>query len=61
MSDTPGSWLGEEVETDARLIAAAPDLLDALKRILTLSDLEMRDGDEARAIAHDAIAKAEGK
>ncbi len=47
---------------NARLIAAAPDMLEALRRI---ADMKDRDGnaiemhrDELRAIARSAIAKA---
>ena len=41
---------------DARLIAAAPDLLEALKEVVAISDREHKAWDKARA----AIAKAEG-
>jgi hypothetical protein len=47
---------GGEDEANARLIAAAPDLLAALKYLLELG------GDDDRRITADAaIAKAEGK
>jgi hypothetical protein len=46
-----------ELEADARLIAAAPDLLEALKAYF---DNE-HSIQEARAMALAAIAKAEGK
>lgn len=42
---------------DARLIAAAPDLLEALKGVLRVADRATTEFDAARA----AIAKAEGK
>ena len=46
-----------EVEANARLAAAAPDLLAALKRIDHDWDGEPEDMQEAR----EAIAKAEGR
>lgn len=45
----------DEAIANARLIAAAPDLLLALKAMLYDCDQ-----DEAKRIAKDAIAKAEG-
>lgn len=50
---------GDEAEANARLIAAAPDLLTALKALVIATDGHpgsVRQRDEARA----AIAKAEG-
>ena len=41
---------------DARLIAAAPELLDSLKEIIALTDRKTDIWDKARAV----IAKAEG-
>lgn len=53
----------EESEPNARLIAAAPDLLSALKGLLAHVEswrvVETAGGDIARSIA--AIAKAEGR
>lgn len=46
-----------EAEANARLIAAAPDLLDALKEVVALSDRKHNAWDKA----HAAIAKAEGR
>ena len=46
-----------ECEANARLIAAAPELLAALKGIVSLSSA----GSSAASIALEAIAKAEGK
>lgn len=54
----------EETEANARLIAAAPDLLDAIKPLLSFLESEL-EGDEAHpfhkdlAAARAAIAKAE--
>jgi hypothetical protein len=45
-------------EADARLIAAAPELLEALERIASLTDVNC---DEAPIEARRAIAKAEGE
>lgn len=59
----------EEAAANARLIAAAPDLLEALQRLSQISDeiwVQMSD-DESRAMreawdqADAAIAKAEGR
>jgi hypothetical protein len=47
----------EQEEADARLIAAAPDLLDALKDLCSDDLLNQDKWDNARA----AIARAEGK
>lgn len=44
-------------DADARLIAAAPDLLEALKGVLRVADRKTDEFDAARA----AIAKAEGQ
>ncbi len=49
-----GLWSGEG--PDARLIAAAPDLLAALRRLAGPNP-----GSDDRDAAFDAIAKAEGK
>lgn len=46
----------EQEEADARLIAAAPDLLEALKGVLRVADRKTDEFDAARA----AIAKATG-
>lgn len=47
----------EEAEANGRLIAAAPDLLEALKGLLSTADIHSGWGEEAVA----AIAKAEGR
>jgi hypothetical protein len=46
----------DECEADARLISAAPDLLEALKRVCSHGYRSSPDWDNARA----AIKKAEG-
>lgn len=51
--------LEEEAEANARLIAAAPDMLEALKTCATLLEQLQFPGTEA--IVLEAIAKAEGK
>lgn len=61
----PGPWFGVYLrnEVDAHLIAAAPDLLTALKRLQTAiveRDLWHGQEDELDAATH-AIAKAEGR
>lgn len=48
---------GEEFEANARLIAAAPELLGALKGVLAIADRKTKEFDAARAV----IAKAEGR
>ena len=49
-------------EANARLIAAAPDLLEALKEIAAIDSLDAAlDPSYALHIARAAIAKAEGK
>lgn len=45
----------EENRKNARLVAAAPDLLDALKAVVAIADRKTVEFDRARA----AIAKAE--
>ena len=49
------TWAGPHV-ANARLIAAAPDLLEALKKVVAISDRKHDAWDEAKA----AIAKASG-
>jgi hypothetical protein len=60
----PNGISRDEARANARLIAAAPDMLDALRRCLNYIEstegefgIQMESGDIARA----AIAKAEGK
>lgn len=54
--------LGREAEANARLIAAAPDLLAALEECLLNSDIHGKYGPPARSLekARAAIAKAKG-
>ena len=53
------NWCAEVIHPDARLIAAAPELLEALLRVLRDVASDGRDGweDQARA----AVAKATGE
>jgi hypothetical protein len=60
----PFAKIREEINANARLIAAAPDLLDALKKIATgcppsSGEEEVIWSEVARNIAEAAIAKAE--
>jgi len=62
----PRSWRRDrpteaEIDGNARLIVAAPDLLTALKGLLTAIDSTEFDGNALRecAVARAAIAKAE--
>lgn len=53
----------EEHEANANLIAAAPDMLEALKRIRTVADVVHPSETQKNIIAwaDEAISKAEGK
>jgi len=53
------SYVGEALENDAHLIAAAPEMLEALRKIE--SCLAPDDQDDAALSVRAAIAKAEGK
>lgn len=55
--ESPGT--GSEAEPNARLIAAAPDMLAALKELAVRYDPHFPSGPLDRALA--AIAKAEGR
>jgi 2-oxo-4-hydroxy-4-carboxy--5-ureidoimidazoline (OHCU) decarboxylase len=52
-----GTWI-DETRANARLIAAAPDLLEALQFVMTAHGEQL---DTAFAQAHAAIAKATGE
>jgi hypothetical protein len=52
---------GKQFKANARLIAAAPDMFEALRRIAEMTDIEADfDGFEAREIAIAALARAKG-
>lgn len=55
--------LGKEQEANASLISAAPDLLEACKRLLDAFYEDPLENDTASAVelAYDAIAKATGE
>ena len=57
------TWQGSEAATDAnaRLIAAAPDLLKALKRIAMAAEATVCNVEWIAHHARAAIAKAEGE
>jgi len=57
----PGTDAYAEVEANAHLIAAAPDLLAALKRCVVLAAAHPGGDDPNVARANAAIAKAEGR
>jgi hypothetical protein len=56
----PSVGTAEEIVANARLIAAAPDLLAALKTLCAAYDACNGDDHPAYALARAAIAKAEG-
>ena len=59
-----GEWYwpdGETQEANARLIASAPDLLEALDNLLKVIDGEGGTKPNAREMARAAIAKAKGE
>lgn len=50
----------EESEHNAHLIAAAPDLFEALEMVLEMLDMDGFGRDAAIDVAHAALAKARG-
>lgn len=55
-----GDYIGQVLNANARLIAAAPELLDTLKRIASMDVFNDQAAILARNEARDAIVKAEG-
>lgn len=51
----------EEIEANARLVAAAPELLEALERVLCLVDVQSYEDDAIFNQAESAIKKARGE
>lgn len=60
-----GKLCMEEINANARLIAAAPELLMACRMLVALEDGDAHEADtswkQARKIMRSAIAKAEGR
>lgn len=50
----------ERARADALLIAAAPELIDALERLIHMAEEDLLPGPNTLAQAHAAIAKARG-
>lgn len=62
LAETCGSHTEEEHEANARLIAAAPDLLEACKAARTIDTVARTSDREAiMTLLDSAISKAEGK
>lgn len=63
LDHNPSCRTFEEVVANARLIAAAPDLLEALKTVMEalIADLPQAEGGPTVQGALAAIAKAEGR
>ncbi len=61
--EPPGPWMSRETaDANARLIAAAPDMLAALKNLATTEAEELLSGcSDVRAQVVAAIAKATGE
>ena len=65
VADIRTDWPEEEVESNARLIAAAPELLEALEGLANCAGLTWLNGykdelDAAMTTARAAIARAKG-
>jgi len=58
VSITAGPWDEQDLEANARLIAAAPELLEALQNLLAVHNGEGGTRYHAGDIARAAIAKA---
>lgn len=56
-----GSGDGGDIEADARLKAAAPELLEAVERLLVCMSLAGWEGDDSAIFARKAIAKVKGE
>jgi hypothetical protein len=52
-------WNCPETESNANLIAAAPDMLEALEKVLEVMAEDMPVG--LRKVCYDALAKARGE
>ena len=50
-----------EIEANANLIAAAPDMYEALETIERVAGIGMMEDDPARVKARDALRKARGE
>lgn len=62
--ETPAHFIlthSARAESEAKLFAAAQMMLDSMRKIISLTDSEMRDGDRARDIACDCIFEATGE
>jgi len=57
---TPGPWEVRTEEANARLIAAAPDMLEALGKIASGDGVYGAQAGEYKRIAQEAIAQAIG-
>jgi hypothetical protein len=61
ISDPNDGEGGKEAYANARLIAAAPDLLEAAKLMLGYGPGKMPDGRDTYDVLRDAVARAEGE
>ena len=64
-SEYPSVLRGRDKRESQRLLAAAPELLQACRMLVALEDNDVHDADtswkQARKIMRQAIAKAEGR